>query len=91
MLNFSKKKKLLVEIPVFCSNIKILDYHRKLSIIFATKTDNSITQKMAKLSIIGNNNFRYINTNQGSRYYLSTINEESSKENTEEGQHRDDQ
>jgi hypothetical protein len=28
-----------------------------------TKTDNSITQKMAKLSIIYNDNFRYTNTN----------------------------
>jgi hypothetical protein len=43
-LNFSKKKILLVEIPVFCSNIEILD-DRELSIIVATKTDNSITQK----------------------------------------------
>jgi hypothetical protein len=60
----SKKKYLLfVEIQQFCSNIEILDYH-ELSIIFATKTDNSITQKMAKLSIIfDNNNFRYINSN----------------------------
>jgi hypothetical protein len=33
---------------------------RELSIIFATKTDNSITQKMAKLLIIENDNFRYI-------------------------------
>jgi hypothetical protein len=61
ILNFSKKYLLLVEIPVFCSNIEILDYH-ELSIIFATKTDNSITPKMAKLSIIDKDNFRYINT-----------------------------
>jgi hypothetical protein len=52
-LNFSKKYLLLVEIPVFCSNIEILDY-RELSIILATKTDNSKNQKMAKLSIIDN-------------------------------------
>jgi hypothetical protein len=58
-LSFSKKYLLLVEIPVFCSNVEILDY-RELSIIFATKTDNSITPKMAKLSIIDNDNFRYI-------------------------------
>jgi hypothetical protein len=60
-LNFSKKYLLLVEISVFCSNIEILDY-RELSIIFATKIDNSITQNMAKISIIDNDKFRYINT-----------------------------
>jgi hypothetical protein len=60
-LNFSKKYLLLVEIPVFCSNIEILDF-RELSIIFATKIDNSITQIMAKLLIIYNDYFRYINT-----------------------------
>jgi hypothetical protein len=57
--DFSKKYLLFVEIQVFCLNIEILDDHA-LSIIFA-KTDNSIPQKMAKLSIIDNNNFRYIN------------------------------
>jgi hypothetical protein len=51
----------LVEIVVVCSNIEILAY-RELAIIFATKTDNSITPKMVKLSIINNDNFRYINT-----------------------------
>jgi hypothetical protein len=54
----------MVEILVFCSNIEIFDY-RELSIIFATKTDNSIAQKMAEFSIINNDNFRYIiNTNR---------------------------
>jgi hypothetical protein len=33
--------------------------YRELSIIFAEITDNSITKKMAKLSIIDNDNFRY--------------------------------
>jgi hypothetical protein len=41
-INFSKKYLRFVEIPVFCSNIEILDY-RELSIIFATKTDHSLT------------------------------------------------
>jgi hypothetical protein len=62
ILNFSKKYLFLVEIPIFCSNIEILDY-RELLIIFATKTDNSMAPKMAKLSIIDNDNIRYINTN----------------------------
>jgi hypothetical protein len=39
----------------FGSNIEKLDYP-ELSIIFATKTNNSITQKMVKLSIIDNEN-----------------------------------
>jgi hypothetical protein len=43
-----------VEIPVFLSNIEISE----LSIIFAEIIDNSITKKMAKLSIIDNENFR---------------------------------
>jgi hypothetical protein len=62
-LNFSKKYLLLVEIPVFCSNIQIFKYYREFSVIFATN-DNLITPKMAKLLIINNNNnnFRYINT-----------------------------
>jgi hypothetical protein len=60
-LNFSKKYLLFVEIPLFCSNIEILDY-RELSIIFATKTDNSITQKLAKLLMIDTDNFQYINS-----------------------------
>jgi hypothetical protein len=53
----------LVEISVFCSNIQIFKYYRDFLIIFATN-DNLITPKMAKLSIIdnNNNNFRYINT-----------------------------
>jgi hypothetical protein len=37
--------------------LNLLNY-RELSIIFAEIIDNSITKKMAKLSIIDNDNFR---------------------------------
>jgi hypothetical protein len=45
----------------FCQILNLVNY-RELSIIFAEIIDNSITKKMAKLSIIDNDNFQYPNT-----------------------------